>query len=420
MHGAAQRFSEETMHNRDYRHTGRSVRRSVRNAIRYGEFDQIGKAVENGVQDFTDNINEVIDSLRNGGSQSAGFYTRKTTGGNSGNGFGQPAYQNCSVGSAFRRRMPGFVSGLVYAIIGLTFGVLLLSADIVALVLGIIGTIPLLGFCTSVSLLTLFTAGSFFLMARGIGLRRRARRFGRYRDAMGGAAFCSVQKLAETVGENPVLVRKDLRKMISTSACPQGHLDGAETCFMVDDATYDEYQEAERAYNERHKAEQEEEQKKKANPKAVELEAVKAEGSEYIRQIHAANDALPEKEISDKLDKLESVTARIFDCVGQHPEKLPDIRSFMRYYMPTTLKLVKSYQEFESQPVQGENITKAKAEIENALDTVNTAFANLFDSLFADDVLDISSDISTLETLLRQGGLTGSDFAKEPESSKLS
>ena len=147
---------------------------------------------------------------------------------------------------------------------------------------------------------------------------------------------------------------------------------------------------------------------------------MKKEGSEYLQQIRAVNDALPGKEISDKLDRLENVSARIFVCVEQHPEKLPDIRSFMRYYLPTTLKLVKSYEEFEAQPVQGENITKAKAEIEKALDTINTAFGNLLDTLFADDALDISADISTLETMLKQGGLTGSDFAKASDDSKPS
>nr|WP_277668647.1 5-bromo-4-chloroindolyl phosphate hydrolysis family protein [Caproiciproducens galactitolivorans] len=162
-----------------------------------------------------------------------------------------------------------------------------------------------------------------------------------------------------------------------------------------------------------------EEEKKQADPKETELLTAIEEGNGYLRQIRAVNDALPGEIISVKLDKLENVTARIFDCVRQHPEKLPDIRRFMRYYMPTTLKLVKAYEEFETQPVQGENITKAKQEIERALDTVNVAFANLLDSLFADEALDISADISTLETMLKQEGLTGNDFEKT-SGSKLS
>ena len=163
-----------------------------------------------------------------------------------------------------------------------------------------------------------------------------------------------------------------------------------------------------------------EEQQKQADPKEAALAAAVKEGNGYLQQIRSANDALPGDVISKKLDRLEDITARIFVCVRKHPEKLPDIRRFMRYYMPTTLKLVNSYEEFESQPVQGENITKAKGEIEQALDTINMAFENLLDTLFADDAFDISADISTLETMLKQEGLTGSDFAKAPDDSKLS
>lgn len=85
----------------------------------------------------------------------------------------------------------------------------------------------------------------------------------------------------------------------------------------------------------------------------------------------------------------------------------------MQYYLPTTLKLVKAYREFDGQPVQGENVTKVKAEISDTLDTINTAFENLLDSLFQDDVMDISTDISVLETMLAQEGLTEDAFRKK-------
>ena len=78
-----------------------------------------------------------------------------------------------------------------------------------------------------------------------------------------------------------------------------------------------------------------------------------------------------------------------------------------------TLKLVNAYRDFEKQPVQGENICKAKEEICTSLDTINTSFENLLDSLFEDDALDISTDISVLHTMLAQEGLTGSDFSKD-------
>ena len=91
----------------------------------------------------------------------------------------------------------------------------------------------------------------------------------------------------------------------------------------------------------------------------------------------------------------------------------PEIRRFLNYYLPTTLKLVTAYREFSEQPVQGSNIQNAKNTIKQTLDTVNDAFAKLLDGLYQDDVLDISSDASVLETMFAQEGLTGGDFEKK-------
>lgn len=418
------------MRNRYYKHIGNRVGRAVRNAIRSGNLEEIGRAIDDGVQEISNVGNEVFNDLKNAGRRPPYNHAQNGSQGgafrNDSDGWQptpsetQSAYQKPTVRFAFRSRMPGNISGLVYAIVGASVGIPMLIADIAVFMVGVTGYMTLSDLTIAVSVLTPITVAVLGLMVYGVALRRRARRFARYRDAMGSAAFCTVAKLADTAGVTQERTKKDLKKMIACGACPQGHLDHSETCFMVDDKTYDEYLEAERAYTVRTEAARAEEKKQQTDPKEAELEAVKKEGNEYLRQIRTANDALPGEVISEKLDRLENVAARIFLCVGQHPEKLPDIRRFIRYYMPTTLKLVKSYEEFEGQPVQGENITRAKEEIERALDTINTAFENLLDTLFADDALDVSADISTLETMLKQEGLTGSDFTKAPDNSKIS
>ena len=131
-----------------------------------------------------------------------------------------------------------------------------------------------------------------------------------------------------------------------------------------------------------------------------------AEGNDYIHKIRQANVAIQGEEISAKLDRLSMVMDKIFLHIEGHPEKVEEIHRFMEYYLPTTLKLVTAYQEFDSQPVQGENIRTAKKEIEETLDTINQAFERLFDNFFADAAMDISTDIDVLETMLAQEGLT--------------
>ena len=126
-----------------------------------------------------------------------------------------------------------------------------------------------------------------------------------------------------------------------------------------------------------------------------------------------ANDAIPGEDISKKLTRLELIIDKIFTHVEKHPEQTDELHKFMNYYLPTTLKLVNAYREFDEQPVQGENIRKAKQEIEDTLDTIISAFEKLFDSMFEDAAMDISTDISVLETMLAQEGLTERDFADQ-------
>ena len=252
-------------------------------------------------------------------------------------------------------------------------------------------------------ILLLLVAASFWLAVHCIGMFRK-RRYLQYQLAIGTRPVCAVDVLAKAVNKSPKFVIRDLKSMIKTGLFPQGHLDDEGTCLILTDEAYGQY----RTGQANRKLRELEEAKIQENPDG--LEAVIAEGRGWIRKIREANDALPGQEISEKLFQLETVTGKIFACVEKHPEKLPEIRRFMNYYLPTTVKLVTSYREFENQPVQGENIRNAKQEILDILDTVNHAFASLLDSLFQNDAIDISADISVLKTMLAQEGLTQNEF----------
>ena len=110
--------------------------------------------------------------------------------------------------------------------------------------------------------------------------------------------------------------------------------------------------------------------------------------------------------MSEKLYRLESTMDRIVEQVRQNPSSAPELRKLMSYYLPTTVKLLKAYKELDKQTVSGENITNTKQEIEDALDTINDAFENLLDSLFQNMAWDVSSDISVMQTMFAQDGLT--------------
>ena len=133
-------------------------------------------------------------------------------------------------------------------------------------------------------------------------------------------------------------------------------------------------------------------------------------GNAYVKEIRRCNDEIPGEEISAKIDRMEAIVRKIFERAEAHPEVIPDLKKLMDYYLPMTVKLLNAYADMDKQPVQGETIRKSKQEIDATLDTLNAAFEKLLDDLFQDAAMDVSSDISVLNTLLAQEGLTGSDF----------
>ena len=137
------------------------------------------------------------------------------------------------------------------------------------------------------------------------------------------------------------------------------------------------------------------------------------ERARALAELRRLDENIEDAKLSAQIVHMEEVTGKIFDIVAGQPAKLPQLRRFLNYYLPTTLKLVTAYREFSEQPVQGDNINNAKNTIKQTLDTVNDAFAKLLDGLYQDEVMDISSDASVLESMLAQEGLTGGDFEKK-------
>ena len=195
-------------------------------------------------------------------------------------------------------------------------------------------------------------------------------------------------------------------KFIKSVNFPFAELDEQQTCLILERETYNQYLQLKESRQRFAEEEAERKAKIENNPELAAVEKMRSEGIEYLHKIRMINDALPEEEISTKLDKLESICRKIFDFVEKNPQKLPQIRKFMCYYLPTTLKLVEAYEQLERHQISTNSIEESKKEIHSTLDNINIAFENLFDKLLQNDLMDISADISVLETMLAQEGLT--------------
>ena len=152
------------------------------------------------------------------------------------------------------------------------------------------------------------------------------------------------------------------------------------------------------------------EPQKKVSTGDPEVDKIIEEGYKYLHELRDVNIRIPDEVMTKRIDRMEVASADIFAYIAEHPEKAAEIRRFMNYYLPTTLKLLNSYDKLSRQRVKGENIQKTMFEIEGMMETIAGAFEKQLDSLFDDDALDIAADISVMESILKQEGLSGEDI----------
>ena len=147
----------------------------------------------------------------------------------------------------------------------------------------------------------------------------------------------------------------------------------------------------------------EEKEKPTGNPQ---LDKMIADGKKALSELRRLDENIEDEKISASIRRMEEACEKIFQQVKQEPEKLPQIRKFMDYYLPTALKILNAYDRMGSLGVEGENISGTMQRVENMMDTIVKAFEKQLDALFGSEALDISTDITVLENMMAREGLT--------------
>ncbi len=238
--------------------------------------------------------------------------------------------------------------------------------------------------------LAALAAGGGCLGYRGF-LKKRENRFKLYEAACAQMDYVPIRELASKAGVSERKCKRDLEAMMEKGLLPAtAYIDQGEGALVLTPGAAP---------------------KAKAEPVTKPEEDNEDRYKAILREIRKLNDDIPDEEVSRRIDEMEDLTGKIFKAVQEKPEKEPQIKSFMSYYLPTTLKLLHSYADFGASGAQGENIKSAKAEIERILDTLVDGFRKQLDKLYETEAMDISSDIDVLETMLRRDGLTGDGSA---------
>lgn len=140
------------------------------------------------------------------------------------------------------------------------------------------------------------------------------------------------------------------------------------------------------------------------------LDKMIKDGNLAIAEMKRLNASIKDEKVSAYIDRLEDVSGKIFAQVKADPSRLPQIRKFMDYYLPTTLKILNAYDRMGSTGVSGENIGGTMQRVENMLGTIVAAFEKQLDALYGAEAMDISTDITVLENLMKREGLVGDEL----------
>ncbi len=230
--------------------------------------------------------------------------------------------------------------------------------------------------------MTGLVAGGASMWLGGLGMQRRARRFAKYLAYVGNRKAIPIDDLARAADVSEAKAEKDLEIMVEKGLWGEGAFvdAGRDMLFLSPEAAEQYYRQQD-------------------NPPPPETE----EGySGILRNIRRANDRIADPVLSEKIDRLEEVAAKIFRLIEEQPEKKAKANTFLNYYLPTTQKLLDSYADFEEAGVSGENLSQAKARIADTMDNIVRGFEHQLDELYQAQALDVDSDIRVMEAMLRR------------------
>lgn len=230
-----------------------------------------------------------------------------------------------------------------------------------------------------------FLAGGITMLFAGRRMKKRTKRIARYLTVIGERDYVSLDELASVVGRKRKTVEDDLEYMIEKGLLGAfAYVDSGRGILFRSAAAAGKY---------------------KSEKTGAENLTSKEANEGYagtLRAIRYANDRIADPVLSQKIDHLEMVAARIFREVEQHPEKQTRSSTFFSYYLPTTLKILNTYAEFDGAGIEGENLKRAKQKIEQTMDALVMGFDKQLDDLYRNEAMDIDSEIRVMENMLKR------------------
>ena len=230
-------------------------------------------------------------------------------------------------------------------------------------------------------------------------------RFDIYIELLGFKSLEFVEDLALCSKQKETTVIKDLNRAVKNKLIPQGHFSRDNLVFMVSDKVYDKYMEKPAVYDRYFQKQLEERHRVKSRTKHI--NQIMETGERYIKKLNGFKTLVKDKAVSRKIERLSNVVSMIFHEIDVNPNQVNSLGVFLNYYLPTTEKLLDTYVSITEKKITVPNLTIAKKEIEESLNTIIRSFECILEKLYEEYEMDISSDISAMELVMKKEGLPG-------------
>ena len=248
--------------------------------------------------------------------------------------------------------------------------------------------------------LGLATAGFGWMTACGAARMKAGRQMGQFADYAESVDYhkgLPVSMLADLTHQKPKKVHKRLQKYIRKGWLNAWLDDKTDTLYL----TAEDYRAAQEALAAQRARPAPQPEQEAAPETPLNLETARR----FAKVLEQEQQLMQDAQGAEELAHMQKTTEAICDWLETHPESLPKARRFAEYYIPTTLKLLHTYNDVQGQ--KGDNAESIRRDIAGILHTLNQAYSNLYDNLLSDVALDVSSEIAALQGMLANDGLTG-------------
>lgn len=269
-------------------------------------------------------------------------------------------------------------------------------------------------FFKNLFLTALFSILGFFTFKKSQQLDMISKDYTRFLRELGHNTVIPIRDLASSVQKSEEDTIKELMYMMNKGYFKQARIVENDSLFLLDIPTFKLYKNQKNQMpNLSH-----EENKKIAQDANTKTNKDKAEeiikiSSKEITSINLDISRIKNRNFLEKVIEIKKTIENITNIIKRYPEKAYVLDKFIEYYLPTTVKLIDAYTEYEIMESNDSKIKNSLAEIESSIEIINEAFEKIQLELMEDRTMDIKTDIDTMKILLNQEGYLKKDWSKD-------